>query len=78
MDVPDNIKSLTDFLLENDIDIEKISKQLDLDIARKPSHLFSDKHYYVFLKSILNVKQSMLNSIREYMNMIKNLFFKKL
>ena len=64
MDIPDNIKSLTDFLLENDIDIDEISKQLDLDIARKPSHLFSDKHYYIFLKSILNVKQSMLNSIR--------------
>ncbi len=64
MNIPDNIKSLSDFLLENDIDIEEISKQLELDIPRKPSHIFSDKHYYVFLKSILNVKKSMLNSIK--------------
>ena len=64
MNIPDNIKNLSDFLIENDIDIEEISKQLDLDIATKPSQLFSEKHYYVFLKSILNVKQSMLNSIK--------------
>ena len=35
MNIPDNIKNLSDFLIENDIDIEEISKQLDLDIATK-------------------------------------------